>query len=75
LGAEFVLLRDSSATNKESIKIYPLHLDKTEGSKLYFSTTIKSSEAGPFKVALRIYPDNKDLPHRMDFAYVKWVNI
>ena len=29
-------------------------------------------EAGTYDVALRVYPSNPHLPHRMDFALVKW---
>ncbi|MDR2057375.1 MAG: alpha-glucan family phosphorylase [Dysgonamonadaceae bacterium] len=75
LGAEFVRMHVDAETNREIIKVYPMHLDKTEGNILYFSIALKASEAGSFKVGLRIYPDNKDIPHRMDFAYVKWINI
>ena len=28
--------------------------------------------AGTFDVALRVHPENPMLPHRMDFALVKW---
>jgi starch phosphorylase len=75
LGAELVRLHVSPVTNRETIKVYPMRLDKTEKNKLYFSLAIKSSEAGIFKLGVRIYPDNKDMPHRMDFAYVKWINL
>ena len=27
---------------------------------------------GTFDVAIRVYPKNDRLPHRMDFALVKW---
>jgi starch phosphorylase len=74
LGVEFVRMHISTATNREEIKVYPMQLDKTEGSKLYFSIALKSSETGNFKFGLRVYPDNKDIPHRMDFAYVKWIS-
>lgn len=75
LGVEAVQLRTDPSTNVETIKIVPLELEKSEGSKVYFSVKIKASEAGAFKFGLRIYPSNKDIPHRMDFAYVKWINI
>jgi starch phosphorylase len=74
LGVEVVRLYSDSVTKNEKIKIYKMNLDKTEGSKVYYSLELKASEAGPFKFGIRIYPDNSDLPHRMDFAYVKWIN-
>jgi starch phosphorylase len=75
LGVELVRMHITPATNREVIQVYPMQLDKSEGNKLYFSLSLKSSEAGLYKLGVRIYPDNKDIPHRMDFAYVKWINI
>jgi starch phosphorylase len=74
LGVEIVKSSTDTVTNTEVIKVYPMDLIKSEGSNMYFTATIKASEAGVFKFGVRIYPDNKDIPHRMDFAYVKWVN-
>jgi starch phosphorylase len=74
LGVEVVWLYSDSVTKNEKIKVYKMNLEKTEGSKVYYSLELKASEAGPFKFGIRIYPDNSDLPHRMDFAYVKWIN-
>jgi starch phosphorylase len=74
LGAEIVRMHTDPLTNVDIIKVYPMRTDKVEGSKLYFSIDLKASETGTFKFGLRIYPDNPDIPHRMDFAYVKWIN-
>ena len=30
------------------------------------------TNAGEFRIAFRMYPNHEELPHRMDFAYVKW---
>ena len=75
IGVEVVQSRMDPATNIETIKVYPMNLDKQEETKFYFSLKIKAFQPGNFKYGLRIYPDNKDIIHRMDFAYVKWVNI
>jgi starch phosphorylase len=75
LGLEMVQLRTDPTTNVDSIKVQAGELKKTEGTKLYFTTSIKAAQAGTFKYGLRIYPSHKDIPHRMDFAYVKWINI
>jgi starch phosphorylase len=32
-----------------------------------------TSEFGHYKVGIRVYPYNERLPHRMDFAYVRWI--
>jgi starch phosphorylase len=75
LGLESVQFSTEPGNNVDTVKIQPGELIKTEGTKIYFTIRIKASQAGAFKYGLRIYPSNKDLPHRMDFAYVKWINI
>jgi starch phosphorylase len=74
IGAEVVRFHTDPVTGKDIVKIFALSVIKTEGTKIYYSLDLKVSEAGAFKFGLRIYPDNKDLPHRMDFAYVRWLN-
>ncbi|MDR1368662.1 MAG: alpha-glucan family phosphorylase [Dysgonamonadaceae bacterium] len=74
LGVEAVILGNDPAANKETVRIAPLDLVKQEGSKLFFEGKIKAAETGVFRFNYRIYPYNKDIPHRMDFAFVKWVN-
>jgi len=75
IGAEIVRVHIDSVTNEEVINTYPMQLEKTDGSKLHFSVDVKFSETGTFKFGVRVYPENKKIPHRMDFAYVKWINI
>ena len=45
---------------------------KTDGSLTYFEADYKLKNAGIFKYAFRMYPKNPLLPHRQDFAYVRW---
>jgi len=60
--------------NNPELAITPLSIKKTEGTKVYFGADLAAAGTGSFKYCYRIYPDNKDIPHRMDFAYVKWIN-
>jgi starch phosphorylase len=76
IGAEIVIVQfRTDSTTADSIQIHPMELEKTEGSKIHFTVEMKASHAGTFKYGLRVYPSNKDIPHRMDFAYVKWISI
>lgn len=76
LGVEVVQMStDTAAGNADTVKVLKFTLDKREGSKLYFSLHVKASQPGNVKFGFRIYPDNKEIAHRMDFAYVKWINI
>jgi len=76
LGIELVVAREKKDTNEISfVKAYNFMLTKEEGSKLYFELKIVPSIAGSVKLGLRAFPVNKDLPHRMDFAYVRWIQL
>ncbi|MCL1934219.1 MAG: alpha-glucan family phosphorylase [Candidatus Azobacteroides sp.] len=74
IGAEIVRLYTDPATGRDTVKIHPMYAVKTEGTKVYYAVDLTATEAGTFKFGLRIYPDNKNLPHRMDFAYVRWLS-
>ncbi len=74
IGVEVVDVGLDPMTNKDKLQVHPMQLEKTEGSKLFFGVSIKAASTGYFKFGFRVYPDNKDIPHRMDFAYVKWIN-
>ncbi len=72
LGIECVLV-DQVDNKTKLVDTYNLTLSKKEGSLLYFTLNEKIVLTGSHKYAFRIYPDNKELPHRMDFAYVRWI--
>lgn len=55
------------------LESYEFDLVKTEGSLLYFETCKALNNPGTHHYGLRVYPKNPDLPHRMDFAYVRWI--
>lgn len=73
VGVELVLAKYDQKKNKDVfVEAIPLKLIKKEGSKLFFELDMRSTHTGPHKYAYRIYPNNPDLPNRMDFAYVTW---
>jgi len=74
IGVELVRYHVDPQTGMDVVKVFPMQKVKTEGTKVYYELKLTASEAGTFKFGLRIYPNNKDLPHRMDFAYVKWIS-
>jgi starch phosphorylase len=74
LGVECVVV-DYDSTNNEAefIESYEFDLVKTEGSLQYFETRKALNDPGTHQYGLRVYPRNPDLPHRMDFAYMRWI--
>jgi alpha-glucan phosphorylases len=74
IGVECVVV-DHDTMNKEPhfVESYEFDLVKTEGSLLYFETCKALNDPGTHQYGLRVYPKNPDLPHRMDFAYMRWI--
>ena len=76
LGLEVVILAtDGEKHDQKLYRVEPFELVKEEGSKLYFELIITPDVSGIRKTAIRMYPKNDDLPHRQDFAYIKWIQI
>lgn len=73
LGVEVVMVDFDSVHHKTKfLDKIEMELVKTEGSKLYFQTKQSMNIPGTHQYSFRVYPKNSELPHRMDFAYVKW---
>ena len=73
IGVEMVIARQ--IVGGESVNVSrTIALDRTrvDGSRVTYALDYTPDEAGTFDTALRIFPTNPNLPHRMDFALVKW---
>ena len=76
LGAEMVVAKENPEKHDLNfVNSFQFELKKEEGSKLYFALKFTPSEAGDHKVCFRVFPQHKELPHRMDFAYVRWIQL
>ena len=51
----------------------PLKLVSQDGTRAVYEISFVQSRPGHYKRALRILPSHPELPHRMDFALVRWV--
>ena len=49
-----------------------LRFEKRDGSRVLYSTGFTPESTGSFDLAIRVFPKNDRLPHRMDFALVNW---
>ena len=73
IGVEMVVARQIVGGQSVNVtRTIQLERTKANGSRVTYSLDYTPDEAGTFDVALRIYPSNPLLPHRMDFALVKW---
>ena len=69
---ELVVLDTDAKGHDYVFATYPLEVVQREGNVFTFGAEIAPTNAGAFKIAFRMYPNHEELPHRMDFAYVKW---
>ncbi len=49
-----------------------LDLISSEGSAATYSVEYTPDHTGTFDMAIRVFPKSENIPHRMDFALVKW---
>ncbi|MFI3288348.1 MAG: alpha-glucan family phosphorylase [Rikenellaceae bacterium] len=73
IGVE-LLVAEASATN-EATKVHHTNdfvFTHLEDGKAYYRLENEPELTGSYDVAIRVYPKNDFLPHRQDFALVKW---
>ena len=59
-------------TEKRWVKI-PFKVVSREGNIVTYEVSDKLRDPGAFRYSYRLYPCNPNLPHRQDFAYVRWI--
>lgn len=74
IGIEIVTLQTDENGNVSVCHVEPLKMVSHEGNLYTFEGSYSTPTAGEFKIAYRMFPKHKDLPHRQDFCYVKWFN-
>ena len=74
VGLELVVLNNTPVEDINVHEVLPFKLVKTEGNLHTFQLDFEPAEAGAYRCAVRMYPKNDLLPHRQDFAYVKWLD-
>ena len=72
LGLETVIYRVKDG-QEEYVDRRAFTLDSLDGNIASYSFSDKLRDPGMFRYAFRLYPINKELPHREDFAYVRWI--
>ena len=75
IGLELVILKnDHSKSDHVVNSIHPFKMVKQEGNLYTFEVELEPDKAGSYKTCVRMYPKHDFLPHRQDFAYVKWLD-
>ncbi len=71
IGVEIVLYREEDGVSKFAGS-YPLDIVNRDGNIYSYERKDTLTDAGMFNYSFRMYPKNEDLPHRQDFAYLRW---
>ena len=72
IGLEFVSIATDKTGRDYVHDVHPFEVVAHAGNLYTFEAKCVAPSAGTFKTAVRMYPKNALLPHRQDFAYVKW---
>ena len=74
IGLELVTLKpEIDPSDREVYSVHEFKMVGHEGNLYTFEVTIEPDRAGAYRAAIRMFPKNKELPHRQDFCYVKWL--
>jgi starch phosphorylase len=61
--------------NEKVFSVEALNVTGRDGNNFIFEAELAPNQFGQYKSAIRMYPKNKNLPHRQDFCYVKWLEL
>ena len=73
IGVELVIAKQIEfGQGANVVRTIELQPGKAVGSTVTYTLDYQPERTGMFDITLRIFPKNAKLPHRMDFALVKW---
>lgn len=74
VGLELVTVKTDKNGEERIFNVRPFKMTNNEGNLYTFEAEFEPDEAGSYKSCVRMYPKNENLPHRLDFCYVKWID-
>jgi alpha-glucan phosphorylase-like protein len=73
IGIEMVITEIGKDNNPTLIECLQFEVESSDKSVVTYKLNLHLMNAGAFGYAIRMYPKNKELPHRQDFQYLKWI--
>jgi len=73
IGIELVMTENEEGNGPRIVETVELLAEKCEGSVCCYKHNLHPNHPGAFNYGFRIFAKHKDLPHRQDFSYVKWI--
>ena len=74
VGLELISVKNDKNGEEHIFSKREFEMVGREGNNYIFEATFEPDVAGSFKSCVRMYPKNKNLIHREDFCYVKWLD-
>jgi starch phosphorylase len=71
IGVETVVYKEVDGEFKFD-HVTPFEVTAKDGDILTYHLSVQNKEAGNFRLGMRLYPTNPELPYRQDFAYLRW---
>ncbi len=71
IGVEMVI-EDTDFEGQSHYSSIELNQVDSEPGKMRFELNYRLKKSGTYRYSFRMFPKNADLPHRMDFCYVRW---
>ena len=76
IGVEAIITKEDPEKHEPKIvDKYEFKLVKEEGTKMFFELIATPLEAGSEKIGFGMFAKNANLRHRMDFAFVRWIQL
>ncbi len=72
VGVEMIVARQITEGSVDVVRTIPMQIVSVQGKLVTYGVKAEPQATGTYDVAIRIYPSNSELPHRMDFPLVKW---
>lgn len=73
IGLELVITENENKQPTRIIESVELLAENCDGTVCCYSHNLHPNHPGTFNYGFRIFPKNKNLPHRQDFRYVRWI--
>jgi starch phosphorylase len=75
IGLELVSIFTDKNGEERVFHVDPLKMTGHEGNNYTFEAELSPKQFGEYRSAVRMYPKNKNLPHRQDFCYTRWLDL
>jgi glycogen phosphorylase len=74
VGVEYVITRILQNGDHEFVAKGEFKPVSVKADKCFYRAELTPEKAGSFFYGIRIFPKNRNLPHRQDFPLLRWID-